>query len=77
MGFNMIVTMKFQGDEPDLDELDNAIAVVKGHGYHCHVKHFFNNKNDVTIMVSEKYHASALTLEVGIVGTPMFHIHSL
>ena len=40
---NMIVTMKFQGDEPDLDELcNNAIAVVKGH--HCRVKHFFNKK---------------------------------
>ncbi|KAL7554944.1 hypothetical protein ACHAWF_018507 [Thalassiosira exigua] len=48
----MIVTMKFQGDDPDFDELERAVQVVKGHGYNCRVKHFFNNKNEVTFMVS-------------------------
>lgn len=70
---NMIVTMKFQGDEPDLDELDRAVSVVKDHGYNCRVKHFFNNKNEVTIMVSEKrMQVEESTLELGVVGTPMF-----
>ena len=49
----MVVTMKFQGNEPDLVELDNAIRIVRGHGYVCRVKHFFNNKNEVTIMVAK------------------------
>lgn len=48
---HMIVTMKFQ-QEADFDELDRAIETVTKHGYHCRVKHFFNNKNEVTIMVS-------------------------
>lgn len=68
---NMIVTMKFQGNEPDLDELDNAIKTVKSHGYSCRVKHFFNNKNEVTFMVSEK-EGSPLDLEDGILGSAMF-----
>merc|ERR1712070_342099 len=55
---HMIVTMKFQGDEPDLDELDNAITTVQRHGYACRVKHFFNNKNEVTFMVSENSRTS-------------------
>ncbi|KAL7532044.1 hypothetical protein ACHAXR_004393, partial [Thalassiosira sp. AJA248-18] len=68
---NMIVTMKFQGDEPDLDELDRAIRMVKGHGYSCRVKHFFNNKNEVTFMVSENDTVKT-SLEIGILGTRMF-----
>ena len=51
---HMVVTMKFQGNEPDLDELDKAVQVVKSHDYDCRVKHFFNNKNEVTFMVSER-----------------------
>ena len=67
----MIVTMKFQGSEPDLDELENAIKVVKRLGYNCRVKHFFNNKNEVTFMVSEK-DSNTLDLEVGSLGSAMF-----
>ena len=70
---NMIVTMKFQGSEPDLDELDNAIQVVKSLGYNCRVKHFFNNKNEVTFMVSEK-DDNPLDLEVGSLGSTMFPV---
>jgi len=70
---NMIVTMKFQGGEPDLDELDNAIQVVKRLGYTCRVKHFFNNKNEVTFMVSEK-DGNPLDLEVGSLGSTMFPV---
>mmetsp|Transcript_5699 Transcript_5699/g.12521 ORF Transcript_5699/g.12521 Transcript_5699/m.12521 type:complete len:494 (+) Transcript_5699:71-1552(+) len=70
---NMIVTMKFQGDEPDLDELDRAASIVKECGYHCRVKHFFNNKNEVTFMVSEKNgERERNDLEKGAVGNPMF-----
>ncbi|KAL3778070.1 hypothetical protein ACHAWO_008965 [Cyclotella atomus] len=52
LALNMIVTMKFQGDEPDLDELNHAMEVVSSLGFQCRVKHFFNNKNEVTFMVS-------------------------
>lgn len=68
---NMIVTMKFQGNEPDLDELDRAIGVVERHNYDCRVKHFFNNKNEVTFMVSERG-VSPMDLDVGILGSAMF-----
>jgi len=70
---NMIVTMKFQGNEPDLNELDMAIQVVKGCGYVCRVKHFFNNKNEVTFMVSLVVENEVRDyLDVGIVGTQMY-----
>ena len=73
---NMIVTMKFQGNEPDLDELDRAVQIVQECGYNCRVKHFFNNKNEVTFMISEKN--DTVEEEVrsglgnGIVGSPMY-----
>jgi len=70
---NMIVTMKFQGTEPDLDQLDKAVRLVEDYGYSCRVKHFFNNKNEVTFMVSENDMLKASDdLEIGVVGTPMF-----
>jgi len=47
---HLVVTMKFQGDEPALTELDRAMKVCKVHGYECRAKHFFNNKNEVTLM---------------------------
>eukprot|EP00979_Chaetoceros_neogracilis_P000982 scaffold189_cov244-Chaetoceros_neogracile.AAC.14 len=73
----MIVTMKFQGEEPALDELDKAVKIVESHAYDCRVKHFFNNKNEVTFMVSEKRNdlkGKALDLPLGILGTPMYPI---
>jgi len=70
---NMIVTMKFQGNEPDLNELDTAIQVVKDCGYVCRVKHFFNNKNEVTFMVSSVVENEVVRdLDVDIVGTQMY-----
>jgi 23S rRNA C2498 (ribose-2'-O)-methylase RlmM len=70
---NMIVTMKFQGDQPDLIETKNAIQLVDGLGYTCRVKHFFNNKNEVTFMVSEKGRRERNTnLQDGALGTPMY-----
>ncbi len=70
---NMIVTMKFQGVEPDLDELDNAIQVVKSLGYSCRVKHFFSNKNEVTFMVTEK-DGNPLDLKVGSLGSNLYPV---
>jgi len=49
----MVVTMKFQGDQPDLSELQRAVKIVQSHGYLCRVKHFFNNKNEVTFMIAK------------------------
>ena len=73
---HMIVTMKFQGDDPALDELERAIDLVESHSYQCRVKHFFNNKNEVTFMVSEMRSddsmSQALDLEHGILGTPLY-----
>jgi len=74
---NMIVTMKFQGNEPDLTELDVAIQVVKDCGYTCRVKHFFNNKNEVTFMVSSVVENDGIQevrrdLDVDIVGTQIY-----
>eukprot|EP00521_Asterionellopsis_glacialis_P012100 CAMPEP_0195304612 /NCGR_PEP_ID=MMETSP0707-20130614/34785_1 /TAXON_ID=33640 /ORGANISM="Asterionellopsis glacialis, Strain CCMP134" /LENGTH=517 /DNA_ID=CAMNT_0040368477 /DNA_START=133 /DNA_END=1686 /DNA_ORIENTATION=- len=51
---NMIVTVKFQGADTPWDALDTAIGVATNHGYKCRVKHFFNNKNEVTLMVAEE-----------------------
>ena len=48
---NMIVTMKFQGSEPTWDQLDQALQVAKSYNYEGRAKHFFNNKNEVTLML--------------------------
>jgi FtsJ-like methyltransferase len=51
---HMIVTVKFQGSTPSWDALDTAIKVARDHGYYARAKHFFNNKNEVTLMVQGK-----------------------
>jgi hypothetical protein len=48
---HMIVTVKFQGDKPSWDALDAAIQIARDNGYYARAKHFFNNKNEVTLMV--------------------------
>jgi len=47
----MIVTVKFQGAEVPFEELDKMITASSRYGYSCRVKHFFNNKNEVTMMI--------------------------
>ncbi len=71
---HMVVTMKFQGEAPSFDELDNAIAIVQDYGYSCRAKHFFNNKNEVTLMISDNEADTNLSydLEVGTLGSPMY-----
>lgn len=65
--------MKFQGKEPSLDELDHAIEIAKSYGYRCRAKHFFNNKNEVTLMASEiDVTVTSPRWENGIVGTAMY-----
>ena len=50
----IVVTAKFQGGSIPWDALDAAVKVATDHGYDCRVKHFFNNKNEVTVMASER-----------------------
>ncbi|KOO21377.1 sam-dependent methyltransferase [Chrysochromulina tobinii] len=45
-----VVTMKFQGD-PDWGALQRAVGVAEKAGYAVRVKHFFSNKNEVTLMM--------------------------
>ena len=48
----MVFTMKFTGDAPDFDAIDAAAEVARGHDYQFRSKHFFANKNEVTLMLS-------------------------
>jgi hypothetical protein len=75
---NMIVTLKFQGDTPAWEELDIAIGIAQKHGYECRAKHFFNNKNEVTLMVEEiannartNHHC---TINPLLLGEPMYPV---
>ena len=66
---HMVVTMKFQGGEPDLEEVHRAMRIVEGHGYSCHAKHFFINKNEITLMLSERDHRGASNAMERLVGS--------
>jgi hypothetical protein len=50
----VVVTIKFQGSQITWSDIDTAIDICRGHGYEARVKHFFNNKNEVTLMAHEK-----------------------
>ena len=52
MAERMIVTVKFKGESPNWDALKKAIDVAAQFGYDCRAKHFFNNKNEVTLMIA-------------------------
>lgn len=47
----MIITMKFQGSEVDWNAIDEATAKARSSGYTLRAKHFFSNKNEVTLML--------------------------
>ena len=47
----LVITMKFRGPEPDWACLEQALAIGRWKGYHARAKHFFNNKNEVTLML--------------------------
>ena len=44
-----VVQLKFKG-EPSWDELERALACGRQSGYVVRAKHFFNDKNEVTVM---------------------------
>lgn len=48
----LIVTMKFKGQEPHLAALSAALDAARALGYAARAKHFFSNKNEVTIMLA-------------------------
>lgn len=48
---DIVVTMKFTGETPDFDTVDEARRVAAAHGYKSRAKHFFNNKNELEIML--------------------------
>eukprot|EP00967_Tisochrysis_lutea_P080024 scaffold109694_cov31-Tisochrysis_lutea.AAC.1 len=48
----MVVTMKFKGDDPNMAALDDAMRGAEELGYNARAKHFFSNKNEVTIMLA-------------------------
>ena len=51
---HMVVTMKFTGDVPDFEAVDEAQAAAGQHGYHFRAMHHFSNKNECTLMLSEQ-----------------------
>lgn len=53
MAQQMVVQMKFRGD-PDWLALDRALLVARDAGYHARAKHFFNDKNEVTLMLGAR-----------------------
>mmetsp|Transcript_21546 Transcript_21546/g.30884 ORF Transcript_21546/g.30884 Transcript_21546/m.30884 type:complete len:187 (-) Transcript_21546:1923-2483(-) len=50
---SMVVTMKFTGETPAWEELRKAGEIAARNGYHFRAKHFFNNKNEVTLMLAK------------------------
>ncbi len=44
-----VVQMKFKG-APDWQALDAALAMARAHGYVARARHFFNDKNEVTLL---------------------------
>jgi 23S rRNA (cytidine2498-2'-O)-methyltransferase len=46
----IVATVKFQGETPSWEIMDKAIVMGESHGYYNRAKHFFNNKNEVTLM---------------------------
>jgi 23S rRNA C2498 (ribose-2'-O)-methylase RlmM len=48
----LVVTMKFKGTEPNLAALAAALDAAEALGYVARAKHFFSNKNEVTIMLA-------------------------
>ena len=71
----MVITMKFQGEQPAFDDLDHAISIARDHGYSCRAKHFFNNKNEVTLMIHEDREDKMINphhLDDDILGSAMY-----
>ena len=50
----MVLTMKFQGERPSWEALGTARAAAAELGYACRAKHFFSNKNEITLMLARR-----------------------
>mmetsp|Transcript_45552 Transcript_45552/g.67699 ORF Transcript_45552/g.67699 Transcript_45552/m.67699 type:complete len:484 (-) Transcript_45552:25-1476(-) len=50
----MIITVKFKGTKPSWEPLQLAVQTAQSHGYDARAKHFFNNKNEVTLMLQKR-----------------------
>lgn len=48
----LVVTMKFKG-KPDWQQVMRAHEVAKDAQYAMRSKHFFNNKNEITLMLAQ------------------------
>ena len=71
----MVITVKFQGESIPWDALENAMGIARRHGYTCRAKHFFNNKNEVTLMIVHKSGLAAVSperRENSLLGRPMY-----
>jgi hypothetical protein len=49
----LVVQMKFRGDA-DLEAVAAALALARRHGYAARAKHFFNDKNEMTLMMTRE-----------------------
>ena len=68
----VVITCKFQGKEVPWAELQRAEAAAQGHGYACKTKHFFNNKNEVTLMAIDENCTSEAAVKDPLMGVPMY-----
>ena len=50
---HMVVTMKFTGETPDFDAIDEARRAAESHNYRFRCMHVFSNKNEVSLMLSD------------------------
>ena len=67
-----VITCKFQGKEVPWNELSKARETAQGHGYACETKHFFNNKNEVTLLAIDERCAASDAVQDPLMGVPMY-----
>jgi hypothetical protein len=71
---SIIVTIKFMGESPNWEALQNAKQAARRHGYeYCRVKHFFNNKNEISLMISRTPVSMESCVPANI--PPLFAVH--
>ena len=66
-----IVTIKFQS-EIAWEDMEGAKQIVKNHGYSCQTVHFFNNKNEVTLLAVKEGYTNNCYDDDDLLGTPMY-----
>ena len=67
----VVITCKLQGKEVPWNELSKARETAKGHGYACETKHFFNNKNEVTLVAIDE-RCTSDAVQDPLMGIPMY-----